>query len=252
MHEADLGGGIPTVWTPTPFLDWTAMSAYPDRLSRLRHLLIGALAGLVGLTMAADAGAADHATLRVTVFDYAALPAAELDPILATVDRLFGDVGLRVQWAHCSATDPPSVCKAAIESGGLALRLLAAAPPVADPSAPLALGFAVLDEVGAGVMASVYLGRVRRLGRVSSVAPGWLSGLVAAHELGHLLLGTAGHGDHGVMRAGWSVQDLQRGAVTEWRFSSDEGARLRAWVSRVLQESSRSHQKALTHRPAGR
>ena len=68
---------------------------------------------------------------------------------------------------------------------------------------------------------------------MSSVASGWLSGLVAAHELGHLLLGTAGHGDHGVMRAGWSVQDLRRSAVTEWRFSSDEGARLRAWVSRV-------------------
>ncbi len=209
------------------------MPAHPDPLLRLRQLLIGGLAGLAGLATCADAGAARRATLYVTVFDYAALPAVELDPILATVDRLFGDVGLRVQWARCSATVPPSVCKAAIESGGLALRLLVAAPPVSDPSAPLALGFAVLDEVGAGVMASVYLCRVRRLGRASSVAPGWLAGLVAAHELGHLLLGTAGHGDHGLMQAGWSVQDLQRGPVTEWRFSSDEGARLRAWVSRV-------------------
>ena len=37
-----------------------------------------------------------------------------------------------------------------------------------DPAAPPTLGFAVLDEAGAGVMASVYLDRVERLGRASS------------------------------------------------------------------------------------
>ncbi len=98
---------------------------------------------------------------------------------------------------------------------------------MSDPAAAPTLGFAVLDEAGAGVMASVYLDRVERLGRASSVEPGWLTGLVAAHELGHLRLGTAGHGDHGVMQAGWSVRDLQRGPTTAWRFSPDEGARLR-------------------------
>ena len=98
---------------------------------------------------------------------------------------------------------------------------------MSDPAAPPTLGFAVLDAAGTGVMASVYLDRVERLGRASSVEPGWLTGLVAAHELGHLLLGSTDHGDHGVMQAGWSVRDLQRGPVTDWRFSPEEGARLR-------------------------
>ena len=209
------------------------MPAPPDRLLRLRLLLVAGLAGLAGLSLCADAKAAHPATLHVTVFDYAALPSAELDPILGTVERLLGDVGLKVRWSRCSATLPAQACNTMLEPGGLALRLLVAAPPVSDPAAPLTLGFAVLNEDGAGVMASVYLDRVRRLGRASSVAPGWLTGLVAAHELGHLLLGTAGHGDHGLMQPVWSARDLRRVPATEWRFSSDEGARLRAWVGRV-------------------
>ena len=108
--------------------------------------------------------------MRVTVFDYAALPTADLKLILATAGRLLGDAGVRVRWAHClpSATPAPPVCNAPLERGGLALRLLAAAPPMLDPAAPPTLGFAVLDEAGAGVMASVYLDRVERLGRASS------------------------------------------------------------------------------------
>ena len=131
------------------------MPAHPYRLSRLRHLLIG---GLAGLTLCADSGvlAADGtaagATVRVTVFDYAALPAANLNLILATVEQLLGNAGLRVRWALCSpgATPWPSVCRAPLGQDGLALRLLAAAPPVSHPDAPLTLGFAVLDEAGAG------------------------------------------------------------------------------------------------------
>jgi len=125
------------------------------------------------------------------------------------------------------------VCPPRLTPGGLTLRLLAVAPPMSTPDAPLTLGFAVLDEAGAGVMATVYLDRVVRLGHASMVAPGWLTGLVAAHELGHLLLGTANHADRGVMQPGWSVQDLLRSPVTDWRFSIDEGRRLRARASRV-------------------
>ena len=151
------------------------MPAHPYPPSPLRHLLVGALAGLAGLTMGADVGAAPAATVRVTVFDYAGLPAADLQLILATVDRLLGDVGLRVRWARClpSAAPVPSVCSAPLNAGDLALRLLAA-PTMSDPNAPPTLGFAVLDEAGAGVMASVYLDRIERLGRASSGPPGWL------------------------------------------------------------------------------
>ena len=222
----------------------------PNRLSWWRHALAGGFACFTVVIGFTPTARAEAALLHVTVFDYAALVPAELDVILATVDRLLGEAGLRVQWARCprvpphpsvdrlSEAPPPDgmaipVCRPTLEPGGLALRLLAVAPPMSNPDAPLTLGFAALDEAGTGVMATVYLDRVRRLGQASMVASGWLTGLVAAHELGHLLLGTAGHGDHGVMQPGWSVQDLRRGQVTDWRFSPDEGARLRVRASRV-------------------
>ena len=90
----------------------------------------------------------------------------------------------------------------------------------------------MLDDAGAGVLATVYLDRVWRLGRRSSMAPEWVAGLVATHELGHLLLGTSGHAARGVMRAQWSARDLRRTRLRDWCFSPDEAARLRATVVR--------------------
>ena len=43
-------------------------------------------------------------------------------------------------------------------------------------------------------------------------------GHAAAHEIGHLLLGSNSHSPFGLMRARWSGQDLQNAC---WEFSPD-------------------------------
>ena len=151
------------------------MPTHSRRLSRLPRRLVVGLAGFTLCALAADAGASSGASLRVTVFDYAALPADDLTLTLETVDRLLGLAGVSVQWVRCApdgASPAPPACNGPLEQGGLGLRLLAAAPPASRPGVPLTLGYAVLDDTGAGVMASVYVDRIERLARESSVAPG--------------------------------------------------------------------------------
>ena len=48
-----------------------------------------------------------------------------------------------------------------------------------------------------------------------------------AHELGHLLLPTAGHSDLGLMRAWWDRDDFGRAERGQLRFSAEEAALLR-------------------------
>jgi hypothetical protein len=53
---------------------------------------------------------------------------------------------------------------------------------------------------------------------------------VLAHEIGHLLLGTSHHAEHGLMRPNWTDQELRRAIGLEWHFSISEARRMRAAI----------------------
>jgi len=122
-----------------------------------------------------------------------------------------------LSWQRCSPGDArgPSSCHKPLLPGDLALRLLENVPQSMESDAALRLGFAVLDRDGAGVLASVCLNRVGRLGRVSRTSANRLAGLIGAHELGHLLLETGRHADTGIMQAGWAPADLRRRGLVQ-------------------------------------
>jgi hypothetical protein len=58
-------------------------------------------------------------------------------------------------------------------------------------------------------------------------------GRVAAHEIGHLLLGTNRHAAHGLMKASWDVQRITRG---DWAFTREDAAAMRQRL--ILQRES--------------
>lgn len=110
--------------------------------------------------------------------DYARLSASDLNETLSTIERLLDPAGVSLSWQRCSPGDArgPSSCHKPLLPGDLALRLLENVPQSMESDAALRLGFAVLDRDGAGVLASVYLNRVGRLGRVSRTSANRLAG----------------------------------------------------------------------------
>ncbi len=48
-------------------------------------------------------------------------------------------------------------------------------------------------------------------------------GHAAAHEIGHLLLGSNSHSPQGLMRARWSRQDLQNAGIGQSSFHARTG-----------------------------
>jgi hypothetical protein len=52
-----------------------------------------------------------------------------------------------------------------------------------------------------------------------------------AHEVGHLLMGTAAHSPRGLMRALWSEREIHRSVEADWEFSSHEALRMRERIA---------------------
>jgi hypothetical protein len=93
------------------------------------------------------------------------------------------------------------------------------------------LGDAYVDTSAAsGTLATVYVDRVALMARSAGLDTGTLIGRVMAHEIGHLLLGTANHQPSGLMRAEWSTTLLQRRIANDWRFSTRDAASAREGV----------------------
>jgi hypothetical protein len=100
------------------------------------------------------------------------------------------------------------------------------------------LGHAAIDaHTGTGVLATIYFDRVdKRAAQTQTAAPSLL-GWTIAHELGHLLLGTAEHAAEGLMRAEWTPGELRIARSADWSFTAAEIATIQ---SRAALRSSAS------------
>lgn len=80
-------------------------------------------------------------------------------------------------------------------------------------------------------MMTVDLSAIRAIVGTTLLDVSALLGRAIAHEIGHLLLGTADHPTGGLMRALWSQDELRGLKPSHWRFSSGEAARM---LSRIV------------------
>ena len=182
---------------------------------------------LVGLATAVDAAdtAESVGTVTVRVYDCADLAVSDRQRALDRAAQILRRAGITLVPVYCTAVDT-AACVSGLGPGDLILRLLGSSPDSAQTVSRMALGYAAFDANGLpDVMASVFTDRARRLSREARVDTSEVLGVVIAHELGHLLLGTTAHTDRGLMRVGYGPDELRlgfrRGAYwgTAWRFS---------------------------------
>ena len=158
--------------------------------------------------------------LVVRVYDAVGVPSDVLERAHGTLDQTMKAVGIQPIWRPCHAdrcVDPP-------KRDEVIVRIVKG--PEGRPSD--LLGSSMVD-VGdqAGTLATIYLDRVDWLAHEANVDSGRLLGRAIAHEIGHLLLGTADHANAGLMRACWLTGELQRDWPLDWILSAPEGSRMR-------------------------
>ncbi len=123
--------------------------------------------------------------------------------------------------------DEGAVCTEPLLAGrDLMLRLVDRTP--AEGERIVALGESMLDrERRGGVLMTIDVSPVRSVAGRAFTSISTLLGRAVAHEIGHLLLGSAEHPRLGLMRALWSHDELRGLKPAHWGFSAREAARMR-------------------------
>lgn len=215
----------------------------PLRVSWLTLGLIFMTGNLLGLPRrAAAATTGDHAsptpgaTLTLRVYNYAHINRGLLSRSEQVATAIFESVGVQIVWLDCPLSQEQfrayPACQSDLGTADLVLNILSRQMAMKLSILDEPLGFArpCMETVPACELTVLYY-------RVDEVAAdGYradrILGFVIAHEMTHVLIGS-GHSREGIMRGGWSTDDLQR---ISWglplHFTTDESRELRSAIVR--------------------
>ena len=175
--------------------------------------------------------------LVIRTYDVFGVSPHDLEVARQTADGALRAAGLETSWTACQTAgrrdeQPSTGCELLPQSGEVVIRIVAEGRGSGDRSA---LGDAFVDtRHRQGVLATLYGGRIVAFAEQAGIEPGWLLGRALAHEVGHLLLGSAAHGSHGLMRAQWTLEELRRRIDADWLFSGADAAAMQAGLKRRL------------------
>ena len=187
------------------------------RAWRLAVALVVTLAPLAGWAPVAGAAIILNDVV-VRVYDNTGLPSLVRGTSLTRAAEIFARAEVEIGWVHC-----PARCGRAPSPDQLILRM------TRSPATAMGLGSSMIDPVlQAGRLATVYVDQVDAAARRSNTAREVILSRAIAHEIGHLLLGTAEHTRSGLMRGIWTVEELRRNQVEDWQFSPFQRTVLRA------------------------
>ena len=176
------------------------------------------LALVMAMLLPAEVASAPSVTVRV--LNLAELDRRDLATGLSEAGAVYEQAGISVTWVICGPCDAPATATT--------LWLRVAISPLATGTT---LGEAPLHPTTkTGVVATVYTDRVSRLAREAGRRVERFLGVIIAHELGHLLMGSLTHERHtGIMRRAWSIADLR--SAPHFAFTPRERSDLRTGLS---------------------
>jgi hypothetical protein len=172
--------------------------------------------------------------VAVSVYDDAEVGASILGNAEEEASRVFRQSGIEVRWLNCplaqKGPEKSGSCTEAVFPTHLQVRI--ARRPVSLTASTMGVSFLSAD--GSGCYADLFYERVEELHKNTRVNLASILGLVAAHEIGHLLLGMKSHPPNGIMRAHWSGEELASVSKGRLFFSGTESQRMREKLSAGL------------------
>lgn len=156
--------------------------------------------------------------VTIRVYDLYGMPPEERQQALEVASQTLAHAGVEVTWVNCVRPDWSSACDAQMKPGELVLRI-----HNLRHRSPQVLGNAVVQDDGRNVLATVFTPALADRQARTGVPLRSLVGRVAAHEIGHLLLGRNSHSPTGLMRAGWNVKEVH---PSLWEFSDKDIVRI--------------------------
>lgn len=184
---------------------------------------------LLGVNVAASREAKSATEITVLVNNSAGVSAEILTQAKAEASRIFRTAGVEIDWVDCPrAADivEGDACRRVPGPSDFVLHIVAKGKTSSD----LVFGLSFLGEDGAGKYSDLFYDRVQQAHRELGADVASLLGSVAAHELGHLLLGLHAHSYVGIMAAVWNEDALRNMGMGGLRFNRDQAAGIRARI----------------------
>src|SRR5262249_53527311 len=157
-----------------------------------------------------------EAPVAVFVDDRAAVPGALLDEGKKGAAQIARRAGFRIVWlAEQPGPDGPDA---------VAIRLIVQPRFLGRPGreSQFLMGAAPESAAECGSVVYLFFDQIVQFADLRRVDPALVTGIVAAHEIGHVLLGRRSHSPEGLMRGDWSADDLRRAASGGLIFSPKE------------------------------
>ena len=189
-----------------------------------RFALILAAAGACTTPASLTAADSPRTTITVRVYQIAGVPYALEHRALAEAEAVLQSARVDVSWQECTGPNPSAACH---EPRGRSELLLIVREGADCQAASAPLGEAFLVPGASDGLATVYFSCVAQLATRAKTDVAVLLGRVAAHELGHLMIGTPTHSHHGVMRPFWGPDELRRNRAADWAFTAKDVAAMR-------------------------
>jgi hypothetical protein len=168
------------------------------------------------------------AQLTIRVCNSLRLSSGLLGAARQTAGEILREASLALQWRTCEGKE---MIRADLhrDVGGLSDVVLRVIAAPSGYESQTALGFAYIQAHStSSVLSTVFADRIGALASRLRVAPGLLLGRAMAHEIGHVLLGTATHSPEGLMRANWTSVLIRRNLAADWKFSPKDALRMHA------------------------
>jgi hypothetical protein len=176
--------------------------------------------------------AAEAIPARITVLvnDSAGVSANVLKQAEQEAARIFRPAGVEIVWMNCGeeSVKENGVCREVPGPNRFVLHIV----PTGKTSTDLVFGVAFLGEDGRGKYCNVFFDRIREANRNLATSTAQLLGTVAAHELGHLLLGSHAHSQWGIMEPVWKEQAIQQAGLGTFLFTAEQGELMRERIGR--------------------
>jgi hypothetical protein len=175
----------------------------------------------------AEAQSDDTAQIAVLVVDSVDVGRSLLRRAEADTSELFRDANIEIDWVNCSGSGENDICQRIPGPREFVLHIV----PDGRTQNDLVFGESFLGEDGNGKYSDVFFDRVRDTGRESEAGVAQLLGAVAAHELGHLLLGTRAHSSSGIMEPRWRRESLHQISMGRLLFTREQSLKMRRRIS---------------------
>ena len=184
---------------------------------------------LCGTMAMAGRGDQDLPKITVLVNNSAGVSRTVLRKAELDAGQIFHAAGVEIEWEDCSSDVAVDVCRQV--PGANQLVFVLHIVPTGKTSTDSVFGVAFLGEGGIGRYCNVFFDRVEETQREAGIDVAHLLGAVAAHELGHLLLGSHGHSNVGIMTPVWRERSLREIDMGIFFFTREQVVLMRARLS---------------------